>query len=509
MSQPLTPTTVVRDVRILPLTDTDVPDRPLDLLIRAGVVAKIGHDLDDTNADEVIDGAGRWVAPGLWDGHVHLTQWALSTSRLDLRAAASVADALHRLREHLERVGEADRHTVVIGSGHRSATWDPQPTVAALDEVSEDRPVALISGDGHHGWLNSTALQLLGLPPRDTVVDEAEWFEVSPRLDELADTGKDTQEAVRQTVADANARGIVGIIDLELTGTLTDWPARVAAGIDTLHVRAGFYAGDLDAAIATGLEHGMPLPGSHGLVTLGPLKIISDGSLNTRTAYCFEPYADAAALQLACGKRNLTTEDMRELVETAHEHDMECAVHAIGDAAVAEALDVFRAVGARGSIEHAQLMRWKDVPMMGRLGLRASVQPAHLLDDRDVTMRCWPDRADRCFIFRRLVDEGIGLVLGSDAPVSPLDPWLAMAAAVHRSGDEREPWHQEQSLSAQEAFQASTDGHGTVGVGSCGDLVLLDDNPLTAGTSAERAARLRSMVVGATLVAGRVVHSRL
>ena len=422
--------------------------------------------------------------------------------------AASVADALRRVDEHLAGQGEADRHTVVVAWGHRSASWEPQPTVAALDEVSAGRAVVLVSGDGHHGWLSSRALELLGLAPRQNVVDEAEWFDAFARLGELPG-GPDEEQAVRDAVAGANAKGLVGITDFELKGTLTDWPARVAAGIDTLRVRAGFYEADLDAAFATGLEHGMPLPGGRGLVTLGPLKIISDGSLNTRTAYCREPYADAAALAFPYGKRNLDPEQMRELVEAAHEHDMESAVHAIGDEAVAEALEVFRVVGARGSIEHAQLMRWQDVPVMGRLGLRASVQPAHLLDDRDVTMQCWPDRSDRCFIFRRLLDEGIGLVLGSDAPVSPLDPWLAMAAAVHRSGDEREPWHPEQSLSPREALQASTDGHGTVGVGSRGDLVLLDADPLASGSSAERAERLRTMGVGATLLAGRVVHSRL
>ena len=102
---------------------------------------------------------------------------------------------------------------------------------------------------------------------------------------------------------------------MKLTGTWmvvdTVWPARVAAGIDTLRVRAGVYEHDLDAAFATSLEHGMPLPGGHGLVTLGPLKIISDGSLNTRTAYCVEPYADTAGRQSPRGARNLTTEHMR------------------------------------------------------------------------------------------------------------------------------------------------------------------------------------------------------
>ena len=144
---------------------------------------------------------------------------------------------------------------------------------------------------------------------------------------------------------------------------------------------------------------------------------------------------------------------------------------------------------------------------MAELGLRASVQPAHLLDDRDLTERIWPGRGDRCFAFRWMLDDGVELALGSDAPVSPLDPWLAIAAAVHRSADGRDPWHAEQSLTPAEALAASVDGQPTVGVGSRGDLVLLDQDPLAvAGTTAETAAALRDMPVALTVVAGRVVH---
>ena len=130
------------------------------------------------------------------------------------------------------------------------------------------------------------------------------------------------------------------------------------------------------------------------------------------------------------------------------------------------------------------------------------MQPAHLLDDRDLTELIWPGRADRCFAFRWMLDAGVALVLGSDAPVSPLDPWLAMAAAVHRSGDDREAWHPEQALTAREALAASVDGSRTCGVGSRGDLVLLDRDPLASydGTRTTAAA-LRSMPVALTVVA--------
>ena len=163
-----------------------------------------------------------------------------------------------------------------------------------------------------------------------------------------------------------------------------------------------------------------------------------------------------------------------------------------------------------GSIEHAQMVNRGDVKEMARLGIRASVQPAHLLDDRDLTERIWGERSARCFAFRWMLDDGVDLVLGSDAPVSPLDPWLAMAAAVHRSGDEREAWHGEHALTPLEVLRASVDGAGTVGVGSLADLALLDHDPLQpADSPADAAAHLRQVSVSGTWVAGRQVHSDL
>jgi len=145
---------------------------------------------------------------------------------------------------------------------------------------------------------------------------------------------------------------------------------------------------------------------------------------------------------------------------------------------------------------------------MAALGVRASVQPAHLLDDRDVTERLWPGRGDRSFALRWMLDEGVEVVLGSDAPVSPLDPWLAVAAAVHRTADEREPWHPEQAISAREALAASTDGWGTVAPGHPADLVLLAADPLDGASDADHAGRLRGFAdrVLMTWVDGRVAH---
>jgi hypothetical protein len=283
------------------------------------------------------------------------------------------------------------------------------------------------------------------------------------------------------------------------------WPDRVRPGTDLLRVRTATYADGLDAVLAAGLRTGTPLEGTGGLVTMGPLKVIFDGSLNTRTAWCCAPYAGSSSTWT--GMVNLSPDELTDLCRRAALGGLEVAVHAIGDAAVGAALDAVEASGAQGSLEHVQLVADADVPRFAALGVRASVQPAHLLDDRDVTAAVWPDRQARSFALRSLLDAGAELRLGSDAPVARLDPWLAMAAAVHRSGDAREPWTPEQSLTAAEALAASTDGRRTPGPGSPADLVLLDADPLApAAEPAVAAAALRGMRVAATLQGGRLVH---
>ncbi|HQH08681.1 MAG TPA: amidohydrolase family protein, partial [Phycicoccus sp.] len=276
---------------------------------------------------------------------------------------------------------------------------------------------------------------------------------------------------------------------------------------------AATYADDLEQVAELGLRTGDPLVPGHDLVTMGPLKVISDGSLNTLTAWCCDPYVGGGHLEHPCGMPNLPVDELTRIMLRAKEIGLTAAIHAIGDQAVAATLDAFEASGQSGSMEHAQLVRWDDVPRLARAGITASVQPAHALDDRDVSEQWWGDRTDRLFALRSMVDAGVTLAMGSDAPVAPLDPWLAMAAAVHRSGDDRPAWHPEQAITGAEALAASTDGQGTVREGSRGDVVLLDADPLRAfgdhEGSGEQAAYLRRMPVAATLVAGRLVHSTL
>lgn len=477
------------------------PGAPVSVRTRGGRVVAVGAHLRREPGEELVDAAGRWLLPGLWDAHVHLGQWARRRTRLDLAGTASAAEALDRVRGAVAASPAAA--TVLVGVGHRPATWAEPPTVSALDEATGPLPVVLVSGDAHGGWLNSAALGRFGLPWRDRPVVEAEWFDALPAIlaaeDELVGPGAYT-DALRA----AAARGIVGVIDYEFEPGFSAWPRRYATVGVGVRVRTSTYPRDLDAAIAGGVRTGDALATVEGepMVTMGSLKIISDGSLNTRTAACADPYPTGGH-----GVQNVSPADLRDLLGRARAHGLTVALHAIGDAAAAAALDAFAATGAAGTIEHAQLLPAGAPGRMARLGLAASVQPAHLLDDRHVTASVWgPDRARRSFPLRDLADAGVELLMGSDAPVAPLDPWLAVAAAVHRGDPDDPPWFPAQALRPAEALRASTGGRDEVAPGSPADLVLLDADPLAPGAPAEVARALRAMPVAATWGAGRPLH---
>jgi predicted amidohydrolase YtcJ len=477
------------------------PVEPMAVRITGGRVTAVRPALDPELGEEVLDADGRWLIPGLWDAHVHLGQWAKRRTRLDLSGTAQAADVL-------ERVAAATRSPapgtqLLVGAGYRPATWPEPPRVTALDAVSGPLPVVLVSGDAHGGWLNSAALSRFGLPWRDEPVVEAEWFAALPAIlaaeDAQVGCGPYT-DALRA----AAARGVVGVVDYEFEPGFTAWPRRYGAVGVPLRIRTSVYPADLASAVSAGVRSGDALVSDHGeaMVTMGSLKIIADGSLNTRTAYCVEPYPDGGH-----GVRNVAPDELRDLLRQARARGLTVALHAIGDAAAEEALDAVAETGVRGTIEHAQLLAAGSAQRMAELGLVASVQPAHLLDDRGVTESVWGvERASRSFPLRELVDAGVGLAFGSDAPVAPLDPWLAMASAVYRGEPGQPPWYPQHSLSAAEALAASTGGQERVGVDSPADLVLLDADPLAGTDPADSARNLREMPVAATWVAGRLVH---
>ena len=495
--------------QVLPL-DAAVP---ADLRIVDGMIVELGASLPRRAGEEVLDAGGALAIPGLWDQHVHTGQLAQAHARLDTTGAGSVGVILERVRAELAARREtAAPGAALIGFGHRLVDFAIPPTVPALDEATGAVPTVLIGGDAHHAWLNSAALRALGLPPRDGIVAEEEWFALAPRLPELPGVAESVATGAAMLQRQALQRGVVGLVDMEWGRPWESWPHRSPR----MRIRTAVYPEELAAAPG---PTGTALDPS-GLVTMGPLKVIVDGALGSHSAYTREAYTDGHGYA-GHGVLSVGPEALRDALAEARRRGLTAAVHAIGDAAAQVALAAIAEVGIAARIEHAQMLTDDDIDAMAALGVAASVQPAHLLDDRDATEAIWPGHGTQAFRLRDLREAGVELALGSDAPVAPLDPWLAMAAAVHRSADERPAWHPSQQLQPREALAASTDGVGTLAVGGRADIVLLDeaedlfadvpagaDGLMDEAAAREAAARLRAVDPLATVVAGRLESQR-
>ena len=488
---------ILRNARIGEIT--------LDVLIEDGIITQLGSAIDRT-ADEVnLD--GRWLVPGLWDNHVHFSQWSMVQRRLDVSAATSAREAAAFVHAALSEptvhsvptalAGRAES-AALVGVGFRDGLWPDSPNFALLDDVSGDVPVVLVSADLHAVWLNSAALARYGHRGHPTgLLREDEAFEVTRLINTVPDATLDgwADAAARQ----AATRGVVGIVDLEMQWNLDTWSRRIAAGANSLRVEFGIYPQHLDRAIELGLRTGQRIS---DLLSVGMFKVLTDGALNTRTAYCHDEYPGLEGQPNSRGMLTVPPKQLIPLMRKARAAGIIPDVHAIGDHANTLALDAFESVGGGGRIEHAQLLSDSDFARFARLGVVASVQPEHAMDDRDVADRYWAGRTGHCFALKSLLDAGAELSLGSDAPVAPLDPWVTISAAVGRTRDGREPWHPEQRISAADALAAST--RTAISVGERADLTVTEIDPLAASPD-----ELRTMPVAATLLGGRFTHRAL
>ena len=477
----------IANVRRIDLRTGDA-NEPEDIWLSDDRIARSRGGEDE----QVIEGGGRFVLPGLWDAHVHMTQWALAARRLDVSRVTGMADLLGVLARHLaSRSTPLDEPLVAVGL--RAATWPHGPTGDQLDDLAPTTPLVLLGHDLHEAWANRAAAARWQLDTDDGLLLEDAAFHLQAMLARVDDV--DLDRRVHETARRAARLGLVGIVDLERDDNATVWRRRVARGFSELRVSASVWPEHLDDAIAAGRRDGEALDDS-GLIRQGPLKVITDGSISAATAWCHDPYGPAAS----SGVSWVTDSELAALLSRAARAGLECAVHAIGDAAIDRALAAFSDTGARGSVEHAELATPEQAERMSRLGLVASVQPQHLNDDRATCEMFWPGRT--ILPLSTMRDAGVRLALGSDAPVVPLNPWAAIQSAVLRGG--AGDWQPEESLSVADALRASTSGVCRLVPGAPGDLIVLDENPCEVDVG-----RLHTITAAATIVGGRVVHSRI
>src|SRR5438093_302386 len=387
---------------------------------------------------------------------------------------------------------------------------------------------------GHEALANAAAMRAAGVtkdtptPPGGEILRDARTGEpLGIFKDRALDAvGRAIPEPSPEQRDSALARALAFAASLAVTATahmsaswadLASYRRLERAGRLTL--RAALYL-PLDAwrAVAETVSHA---PAGDNWVKIAGLKGYMDGSAGSRTAYFFEPYSDSAGYR---GLMQHSEEDMRRWIGNADSAGLQVAVHAIGDRANAILLAIYDSVsGAHGPrdrrfrIEHAQHLRPQDIPLFGKLGVIASMQPYHAIDDgRWVEQRIGPVRIKTTYAFRSLLDAGARLAFGSDWTVAPLDPIAGVYAAVTRrtlGGKHPDGWVPEQKISVGEALRAYTAGNayatfdqqkwGALAPGYYADVVVIDRNLFTMAPDSLDQAKVR-----VTIVDGKVVYER-
>jgi predicted amidohydrolase YtcJ len=258
-------------------------------------------------------------------------------------------------------------------------------------------------------------------------------------------------------------------------------------------------------------------------IKLGAVKAFADGSLGSATAWMYAPFADDPANRGIPLPLMNPPAKMETLASGADQAQIQLCIHAIGDRAISEILDMYARLGGsnpathRFRIEHAQHMRLRDFARFGKLGIVASMQPYHAIDDgRWAEKRLGHERARWSYAWRSMLDAGAPLAFGSDWPVAPLSPILGIYAAVTRAtldGKHPDGWFPEQRLTVEEALRAYTMGSayaafqevekGSIAPGKLGDIVVLSDNLFTIP-----AAQIKEARVVITIVGGRIVYQK-
>ena len=509
------------------------------LLVRDGRIVAVGAAEElraRAGAAGVLDLRDGVLTPGLTDAHIHLLEWALARREPDLSACDSPA-AVARV------MAEAAGATRASGRGWlRGRGWNPHrwggayPERDVLDAVLPDRPVVLQSHDMHALWANGRALAEAGIgadtpdPEGGRIVRDARGaptgvlLEMAAQLLSVRMPAPAPAEALTALVeaqAALHRLGITGVHSfpgvhvhepdmLWLLGTLREDDRLRMRALQHLPLSA------LDHAVALGLRSGF----GDDWLRIGGVKVFLDGALGSRTAWLRAPYESAPGYR---GVQAMAAGAFREVAARAAAAGIAVAAHAIGDAAVALALDVLGDPALRGPalphrIEHLQLCPPERLEEPARTGIVCSMQPAHLITDWAAAERHWGhERCRGAFALRSLQGKGMGtgaiLAFGSDAPVEPVDPRLGLFAAVARQDLDGRPeggWFPEERLDVGSALEGYTRGpaiaggvghrRGFLGTGTDADFVAWDVDPYTA--PATELLRMRCI---ATVIAGELV----
>jgi predicted amidohydrolase YtcJ len=494
------------------------------LLIDRGIIRYVGNEaglqrrlLRDIR---IVDAGGRLVFPGFTDTHLHLTEWARRQDYLELGAFRSLKALLNFLRE------ASEKRDWLIGGGWNQNAWEERrfPNCRDLDMLPKGTKAIFYSKDLHSAWVNESVIDLFDF---DKVVDMLQKGYVrrdaAGRLDGILH-----EEALEVLLEPILRRRPVplfkdpqswfrpfyryGITALHSMEHIEDYERylQMYQHEKNRGPRLGIYIYDSDHGAV--FERGMRSATGGEWLQFQGLKIFVDGALGSQTAWLRAPYENA----VQHGKRQVHGEELFRAIARAEGHGCGLSVHALGDAAVEDLLNVLERFGRPLKvplrIEHAQLLDEALIERLREHALPVSVNPSHLIDDKSIAETHWGERSRWAYPLRSLKMAGIPFAFASDAPVEDINPWKGIFAAVHRRGaGENESWYPEECIRLSDAIDACclnvralggiSAGKGLLEPGFAGDCFICNRDVFEQGVEDWR--EIRSLL---TVIDGRIVY---
>lgn len=539
---------IVRSQRVFTSAPGAASARPLAFAVAADRIAYV-DEFDRVQAEAgpgtpVVDLGDALVCPGFHDAHLHFFHTALGSSPYMLMdMGKSEADLVAKTRAFAASLPD---DAWVITQGWRDYRWDPPvpPTKRSLDEAFPDRPCAMYSGDGHTMWLNSRALELVGItrdsvPPQGGAYDkdqdgeltgivrEAAAMQLLPRMLEWI-----SPERIEHVYADQMARmaqqGITSICDMSLMPLpgldfIREDIYEALESRDQLTLRAHLFPTLLDDQ--SRLEAMQDRYRESALLRAPGFKQFFDGVSSQHTAYLTDPYSNPH-FPGDRGRLTVPAEKMRTMVLAAAERGHAVRIHTIGDGAIHEALDIFeearRRFGAptqgRNTLEHLENLLPGDIDRLRELGVLASSQPCHItLDPGGPERDLGPERSRIMWPFATYLARGVDQAFGTDSPITPVTSMNVLYTAVTRQDPfTHEPaggWLPGERIRAADAVRIYTAGSaaacgrerelGQIAPGMLADFIVLDRDITACGPR-----EIQSAQVLATYVGGHQVFER-
>jgi hypothetical protein len=524
------------------------------IAIRNNQILAVGTD-DEMKAllgtgGKWVDLNGRCVTPGLVDAHVHFQGFSMARQRVNLMGTKSVTEALGRIQ-----TTAADRPLTaegwLQGRGWAQDEWVERqfPFATQLDSVTGSHPACFRDKSGHAAWVNSRALRMAGIdeqtadPPGGHIQRDENGRPTGILFEEAIDmvTRHIPETTLHQLVEMMHSAqthcwqaGLTGIHDFDGRTCFQALQILRENGELGLRVVKNVPVYRLEHAIGVGLRSGF----GDEWIRMGGVKIFADGALGPRTAAMIAPYENAPTNY---GIVVTDKEEMMAYASQASANGLSVTVHAIGDKANHDVLEVYEAVRAeekqrvmsnekqvinthhssgiahhfplRHRIEHVQILHPYDLDRLGELGIIASMQPIHATSDMAMADNYWGERSRYSYAWRTMLETGATLVFGSDAPVEPIEPLLGIHAAVTRRRADGSPgpegWYPEQKLTIQETIHAFTMGaaitsvqetrQGSITPGKLADLTIFDRDIFTIPPD-----ELLDVKIGGTMVGGQL-----